>query len=649
MASSPSFAEPPPGPPAPGRTVRRPKPPAATGDRPSGGPEAAGSGSAPGPTIGHAPASAAGSGPGGGPGASVRGARARFWIVLSHLRPHGSGIVLGSALSLAGSLLALAQPLVVKRMVDALGDGRPALGALAVLSALVVVGAATAALGQYVLERTAESVACTARRRLSERLLRLRLAELTRTEPGELISRVTSDTTVLRQVATRSIASAGSGLLVVLAALVLMALLDPVLLSIMLATIALTGATVAAAMPPIARAARQTQEAVGRMGSRLERTLGALRTVKAAGAEGRETAGLHRAAEDARRAGTRAAGWQALSATTSTVAVQLSFLVVLGVGGARVATGTITVSTLIAFLLYVFALTPRIGQLVESVSLLQTGSAAAARIDEVHAMGTEPVGLPAGAPVLPQEPHPPARVTFQGVRFSYGPGAPPVHEDLTFEVPPRTTTALVGPSGAGKTTVFSLLERFYRPDRGRILLDGEDIADRPLTRLRALIGYVEQDAPILSGTLRDNLLLNAPEADEAQVLDILRRTRLDSLVARLPDGLDTPVGHRGSTLSGGERQRVAIARALLRRPRLLLLDEATSQLDAANEAALHETLADIGRTTTVMVIAHRLSTVTRADQILLLESGRVRAAGTHERLLATDALYRRLAAGQHLV
>jgi ATP-binding cassette subfamily C protein len=283
------------------------------------------------------------------------------------------------------------------------------------------------------------------------------------------------------------------------------------------------------------------------------------------------------------------------------------------------------------------------------VGLLQTGSAAAARIDEVHAMGTEPAGLPAGAPVTPQEPHPPARVTFQGVRFSYGPGAPPVHEDLTFEVPPGTTTALVGPSGAGKTTVFSLLERFYRPDRGRILLDGEDIADRPLTRLRALIGYVEQDAPILSGTLRDNLLLNAPEADEAQVHDILRRTRLDSLVARLPDGLDTPVGHRGSTLSGGERQRVAIARALLRRPRLLLLDEATSQLDAANEAALHETLADIGRTTTVMVIAHRLSTVTRADQILLLESGRVRAAGTHERLLTTDALYRRLAAGQHLV
>ncbi|GAA3399276.1 ABC transporter ATP-binding protein [Streptomyces roseoviridis] len=631
MAPTPPFAEPPLRPPAPGPTDRHTASPSA-GEEPVP-PKPAPSGS---PAAGGTP-----------PGTAAPDARARPWLVLAHLHPHRPGILLGTALSLAGSLLALAQPMVAKQMVDALDRGSPATGALVLLSALVIAGAATAALGQYVLEHTAESVACTARRRLSEHILRLRLPELDRTEPGELISRVTSDTTVLRQVATRSIASAGSGLLVVVAALVLMALLDPVLLSITLVTIALIGATVAAAVPHIARAARQAQEAVGRMGSLLERTLGALRTVKASGAEGRETAGLHRAAEDARLAGTRAARWQALSATTSTVAVQLSFLVVLGVGGARVATGAITVSTLVAFLLYVFALAPRVGQLVEAVGLLQAGSAAAARIDEVHSMDTEPAGPPEDPAPLPEFRRP-VGVTFQGVRFAYDPEAPPVHEDMTFTVPPRTTTALVGPSGAGKTTVFSLLERFCRPDRGRILLDGEDITRLPLPRLRALIGYVEQDSPILSGTLRDNLLLSAPDADAAQVRDVLRRTRLDSLVARLPQGLDTPIGHRGSTLSGGERQRVAVARALLRRPGLLLLDEATSQLDAANEAALHETLADISRTTTILVIAHRLSTVTTADQILLLESGRVRAAGTHAQLLATDGLYRRLAAAQHL-
>jgi ATP-binding cassette subfamily C protein len=576
----------------------------------------------------------------------VAEAPARPWRLTAHLRPHRTGIVAGSLLSLVGSVLALAQPMVAKQMVEALDRGHPALGTLTLLSALVVAGAVVAALGHYVLERTAESVACTARRRLSERLLRLCVTEFNRTDPGQLISRVTSDTTLLRQVATRSLASAGSGFLVMVATLVLMALLDPLLLGITLATIAVIGVAVAAVAPRIARASRQAQEAVGHMAAQLERTLGALRTVKASGAEGRETARLHEAAEGARAAGTRAAWWQALSATASTVAVQLSFLVVLGVGGARVATGAITVSTLVAFLLYVFALAPRIGQMVEALGLLQAGSAAAVRIGEVYDMETEPVGPPT-LPRPGQEGHEPVQVAFDKVTFTYGPESPSVHRELSFTVPARATTALVGTSGAGKTTVFSLIERFHRPDGGRILIDGEDIGERPLAELRALIGYVEQDAPILSGTLRENLLLSAPDAGDPDIAEVLRRTRLETLVARLPYGLDTPIGHRGGTLSGGERQRVAVARALLRRPGLLLLDEATSQLDAANEAALHETLAEVSRTTTVLVIAHRLSTVTTADHILVLDSGRVRAAGTHAQLLASDALYRRLASAPH--
>ncbi|MGW7267510.1 ABC transporter ATP-binding protein [Streptomyces sp. NPDC054842] len=577
----------------------------------------------------------------------VADASARPWRLTAHLRPHRTGIVAGSLLSLVGSVLALAQPMVAKQMVEALDRGRPALGTLTLLSALVVAGAVVAALGHYVLERTAESVACTARRRLSERLLRLCVTEFNRTDPGQLISRVTSDTTLLRQVATRSLASAGSGFLVMVATLVLMALLDPLLLGITLATIAVIGVAVAAVAPRIAHASRQAQEAVGHMATQLERTLGALRTVKASGAEARETARLHEAAEHARAAGTRAAWWQALSATASTVAVQLSFLVVLGVGGARVATGAITVSTLVAFLLYVFALAPRIGQLVEALGLFQAGSAAAVRIGEVYDMETEPVGPTSPPPGAGPANHQPVRLAFERVTFAYGPESPPVHRELSFSVPARATTALVGPSGAGKTTVFSLIERFHRPDGGRILVDGEDIGERPLAELRALIGYVEQDAPILSGTLRENLLLSAPDAGDSDLAGILRRTRLETLVARLPYGLDTPIGHRGGTLSGGERQRVAVARALLRRPGLLLLDEATSQLDAANEAALHETLAEVSRTTTVLVIAHRLSTVTTADHILVLDSGRVRAAGTHAQLLASDALYRRLASAPH--
>jgi ATP-binding cassette subfamily C protein len=234
------------------------------------------------------------------------------------------------------------------------------------------------------------------------------------------------------------------------------------------------------------------------------------------------------------------------------------------------------------------------------------------------------------------------------VRFRYRPELPEVKHGVSFTISPRGTTAFVGPSGAGKTTVFSLIERFYEPQSGRVLLDGTDVRQWPITQLRAAIGYVEQDAPVLSGSLRDNLLLGAPQATGDQIAGMLATTRLTGLVARLPDGLDTAVGHRGTRLSGGERQRVAIGRALLRHPRLLLLDEATSQLDALNEAALRETIAETAQLTTVLVVAHRLSTVTMADRIIVMDAGQVKAAGTHAELVASDPLYAELAATQFL-
>jgi ABC-type multidrug transport system fused ATPase/permease subunit len=210
------------------------------------------------------------------------------------------------------------------------------------------------------------------------------------------------------------------------------------------------------------------------------------------------------------------------------------------------------------------------------------------------------------------------------VRFRYRPELPEVHHGVSFSIPPRGMTAFVGPSGAGKTTVFSLIERFYEPDAGRILLDGAELRDWPIPELRAAIGYVEQDAPVLSGSLRENLILGAPDATDAEVGGVLRITRLTSLVTRLPEGLETAAGHRGTRLSGGERQRVAIARALLRCPRLLLLDEATSPLDALNEAALRQTVAETALMTMVLVVAHRLSTVTMADRIIVMDAGRVK-------------------------
>jgi ABC-type multidrug transport system fused ATPase/permease subunit len=245
---------------------------------------------------------------------------------------------------------------------------------------------------------------------------------------------------------------------------------------------------------------------------------------------------------------------------------------------------------------------------------------------------------------------PAASVAFSNVWFRYhaGDDGPWVHRGLSFDLPAGGMTAIVGPSGAGKTTVFALLERFYEPQSGTVSVDGQDVAAWPLPELRAAIGHVDQEAEILAGTLRDNLCLAAPGASDGELAAVVTLTRLDGLLDRLPGGLDTPVGHRGVTLSGGERQRLAIARALLRHPRLLLLDEATSQLDAVNEQALRDLAEAVALTTTVLVIAHRLSTVTSADRILVLDAGQVRAAGTHEELLAADDLYRQLATTQLL-
>lgn len=401
-----------------------------------------------------------------------------------------------------GGLVNLAQPLAVKRLLDGVTGGTSFAEPMLLLAALLVAGALIGAGGMYLLEATAESVVLDARRRLIDRLLRLRVGVMDRAEPGDLLSRVTGDTTQLRAAATTNIVDLVTGVFQIGGAVVLMARLDLVLLGVVALVLALLLGVTALLAGRIRDVSERTQAAVGRLGAVLERALGAFRTVKANGAERQQTATAHRAATQAWQHGRRAARWVSAAGVTTGLAVQLAFVIVLGVGGARVAAGDLTVSSLVAFLLYLFYLAGPVSQLAGGVTGLQTGLAAVGRIDAV-------VRLPAEDPDEQAEPNAeatqPVSVAFHSVSLRHRPEDPDVLTDVTLRIPATGLTALVGPSGAGKSTLLALVERFQDPTSGHVEVGDRDIRRWPLRELRARIGYVEQDAPVLFGTLRDNL------------------------------------------------------------------------------------------------------------------------------------------------
>ena len=589
-----------------------------------------------------------------------------FGSLLRRARPHWRALALSLVLSLLASVSGLVQPKFAQEILDRLAAGQSVGGPIAVLAVLLVGGALLTGAEAWIQQRTSERVVRQVRRDLVGRLIRLRVPELDRRPPGDLIARVTADSTLLKSAATEGLIMCVNGSLTFAGTLVMMATLHAGLLLATLLVLALVALVMTVVLPRIRRAVAREQSAVGAVGALLDRTLGATRTVKANGAEGRETRAAHEAVEDSYRAGLVGARYGAVVTMLGGASIQAAFLVVLGLGGMLVANGSLDASALIAFLLYVFFLSSPISSLVGGAGMLQQGLGAVGRIDQVEDMAVEddiaptpvaPASTPApSAPALVapapdaapyRAPGPPPAVEAAGVEFAY-PGRSPVLRGVSFTVPGGTRTALVGLSGAGKTTLFSLLQRFYEPTAGSLRIGGEDIASLSRAEVRRRIAYVEQDAPALAGTLRDNLLYAAPGAGETEIAEVLRATRLDALLARLDRGLDTPVGARGVTLSGGERQRLAIARALLRRPQVLLLDEATAQLDARNEQALSALVAGLAPHCTVLLIAHRLSTVVEADQIVVLEHGTVRARGTHGQLMGDDGLYREFAASQLL-
>ncbi|WP_091091702.1 ABC transporter ATP-binding protein [Micromonospora nigra] len=579
--------------------------------------------------------------------------------LLPYLRAHRRALAVVGALSLAGAAASLGQPLLTRSVLDAVTVGRPVAALVTALVGLVVAAAAIGGFRDYLLQRAAEGVVLGTRRRLAGHLLRLPIAEYDRRRTGDLLSRVGSDTTLLRAVVTSGLFEVVTGAVMVVGAAAAMLLLDPVLFGITLLGVALGAGFAIGVARRVRGLARRAQEQVGEMTSAVERAISAARTIRAARAERREAETVGVSASRAYEAGLRVARVQAVVGPVSALTVQGAFLLVLAVGGARVAAGAITVGDLVAFIMFLFFLVLPLGQAVHAYTQLQAGLGALQRIEEILAVPAEaddPAPGRAGAPVAGPSVGAaaggtatrPVAIEFDRVGFGY-PGGPPVLHEVTFTVAAGTRTALVGPSGAGKSTLLALVERFYEVTSGSLRLDGVDVRDLPRDVLRARLGYVEQEAPVLAGTLRENLLIGAPDTTQERLRGVLDEVNLGHLARRTPEGLDVQVGEGGVLLSGGERQRLAIARALLAGPPVLLLDEPTSNLDARNEAALRRAIDAVAVRRTLLIVAHRLATVVDADQIVVVDGGRVVATGTHDELTVVSPLYRELATHQLLV
>lgn len=516
--------------------------------------------------------------------------------------------------------------------IDFAAVGRTLLLALVLYLAAALLIWGQARLLNVIVQRTVTAL----RADVQAKIHRLPLRYFDSRQRGELLSRVTNDVDNIASSVSLTISQLLTAVLTVVAVLVMMIVISPLLTLITVALVPLSLFIIRA----ITRRSRKLFVAqwanTGRLNGHVEETYSGFTVVKTFGHRASAGEEFNRLNDDVYHAGLGAQFFSGLVSPATMIIGNLSYVAVAVIGGFQVATGQVTLGSVQAFIQYVRQFNQPLTQLAGMYNTLQSGVASAERVfeflDEPEETSRESPGaqleLPSG----------PGRVEFRNLSFGYRAGAP-VIQDLSLTAEPGSTVAIVGPTGAGKTTLVNLLMRFYDTDSGAILVDGVDITTVSRQSLRSRIGMVLQDAWLFGGTIAENIGYGRPEATEEEILAAARAARVDAFVRALPDGYETRVGDDGGTISAGEKQLITIARAILARPQLLILDEATSSVDTRTELLVQQAMIDLRRGRTSFIIAHRLSTIRDADLIVVMDGGRILEQGSHAELLQRRGAY----------
>ncbi|NYE08761.1 ATP-binding cassette subfamily B protein AbcA/BmrA [Bacillus niacini] len=562
-------------------------------------------------------------------------------LILSANIPKAA-LVFGLSASLITTLAGLLVPVLTKNLVDGFSVASLSVPLMIGIGAAFIFQAIISGVSIYLLSFVGQKIVARLREKMWVKLIRLPVSYFDKQSSGETVSRIVNDTSVVRDLISNHFPQFISGIISIIGAIVILLIMDWKMTLIMLISVPLTFMIMMPLGRKMAKISRGLQDETAAFTGSIQQTLSEIRLMKASTAEHHEETKGVAGIGNLLSFGLKEARITALIAPIMYLVVMIVIVMIIGYGGMRVANGTMSTGSLVAFLLYLFQIIFPITSFAMFFTQLQKAKGATERIIDILNLPLEEgqEGLELDITNKP--------ILVNHVSFAYSEDEP-VLEDVSFEAQPGEMIAFAGPSGGGKTTMFGLLERFYEPTSGKIMVGNIPITDLSIEAWRSQIGYVSQESAMMAGTIRENLcygLPNSKSISDDQLWKVAEMAYASEFIKSFSEGLDTEVGERGVKLSGGQRQRIAIARAFLRDPKILMMDEATASLDSQSEGIVQQALSRLMEGRTTFVIAHRLSTIVDADKIIFIEKGRVTGMGTHQELTQSHELYREFAEQQ---